>query len=213
MQTTGKVFRTSNQMPGAIFLAGSVGPLALVWVVLSFFLQGNELRNSIKSLDMQTEELKQSVRAQSDLAKSSSEQIEFQARTRDADLWLEIRKAELDVRNNLLMIDRLLPVVKRSRMGALAARGMANSGAREQFESDLLKIKEGVNQIDAPLNSKFPVSLSEISIESVHHAALIYDLNANSSFLVGQLNEYLEEDKVEADRRYQEAHQKRPHNS
>lgn len=60
------------------FLAGWLGPLGLFWLVLGFFQQGAELRNSIKALDLQTDELKQSVDAQNKLAVATNEQLQLQ---------------------------------------------------------------------------------------------------------------------------------------
>ncbi|MFY1712892.1 hypothetical protein J3366_15505 [Tritonibacter mobilis] len=60
------------------FLAGSLGPLAIFWLVLGFFQQGAELRNSIQSLDLQTKELKQSVEAQKEMANAGNEQLQLQ---------------------------------------------------------------------------------------------------------------------------------------
>lgn len=60
------------------FLAGSLGPLGLFWLVLGFFQQGSELRNSIKALNLQTDELKQSVDQQEKLAKATNEQLQLQ---------------------------------------------------------------------------------------------------------------------------------------
>ena len=60
------------------FLAGAFGPLAIFWLVLGFFQQGEELRNSIKSLDLQTRELKESVMQQKELARISKEQFQLQ---------------------------------------------------------------------------------------------------------------------------------------
>lgn len=60
------------------FLAGVLGPLAIFWLILSFFQQGSELRNSIKALDLQTSELQQSVEQQKELAKATNEQLKLQ---------------------------------------------------------------------------------------------------------------------------------------
>lgn len=60
------------------FLAGSLGPLGLFWLVLGFFQQGSELRNSIKALDLQTDELKQSVDAQNKMAVATNKQLKLQ---------------------------------------------------------------------------------------------------------------------------------------
>lgn len=60
------------------FLAGVLGPLGIFWLVLGFFQQGSELRNSIKALDLQTKELQQSVEQQKELAKATNEQLKLQ---------------------------------------------------------------------------------------------------------------------------------------
>jgi hypothetical protein len=60
------------------FLAGAFGPLAIFWLVLGFFQQGSELRNSIKSLNLQTRELKESVAQQRELARISKDQFQLQ---------------------------------------------------------------------------------------------------------------------------------------
>ena len=60
------------------FLAGAFGPLAIFWLVLGFFQQGAELRNSTKSLDLQTRELKESVMQQKELAQTSQERFRLQ---------------------------------------------------------------------------------------------------------------------------------------
>ena len=58
------------------FLAGSFGPLALAWVVLGFFLQSRELKNSVEALKLQSEELKNSVLQQTRLAETSAQQLQ-----------------------------------------------------------------------------------------------------------------------------------------
>jgi hypothetical protein len=59
------------------FLAGAFGPLALGWVVLGFFQQGKELRNSVKALELQTSELKASVAQQSRFATNTERQLKL----------------------------------------------------------------------------------------------------------------------------------------
>ncbi|MFB7880880.1 hypothetical protein [Brevundimonas diminuta] len=58
-------------------LAGAFAPLAFLWLVLGFFQQGAELRNSGKALWLQGEELKNSVEQQTHLAESARAQLEF----------------------------------------------------------------------------------------------------------------------------------------
>ena len=82
-------FRNLTPNEWGDFLAGSLGPVAIFWLVLGFFQQGIELRNSVETLRLQTEELKQSVEQQSRLAEISEKQHLLE---------LEARKDELEQR-------------------------------------------------------------------------------------------------------------------
>lgn len=62
----------------ATFVAGVFSPLAFLWLVLGFFQQGQELRQSSKALWLQGEELKNSVEQQSKLVDVSREQLDFE---------------------------------------------------------------------------------------------------------------------------------------
>lgn len=62
------------------FLAGALGPIGIFWLVLGFFQQGAELRNSINALDLQTQELRQSVEQQRELASATNKQLDLQYR-------------------------------------------------------------------------------------------------------------------------------------
>lgn len=57
------------------FLAGTIGPLALLWVVLSFWLQSNELQNSVNALQLQAEELRNSVEQQQEMVRVTRESL------------------------------------------------------------------------------------------------------------------------------------------
>jgi hypothetical protein len=60
------------------FFAGVLGPLAILWLVIGFFQQGTELRNSAKALTLQADELKASVEQQSQLAETAKDQFDLQ---------------------------------------------------------------------------------------------------------------------------------------
>lgn len=60
------------------FFAGIVGPLALFWLVLGFFQQSKELRNSVLALELQTKELNESVKQQEKLARVAQDQFLLQ---------------------------------------------------------------------------------------------------------------------------------------
>ncbi|MBV7417923.1 hypothetical protein KW830_05580 [Comamonas sp. CMM03] len=58
------------------FLAGSFGPLAILWLVLGYFQQGIELRQNSEALHLQAAELKNSVEQQTILANVARSQLE-----------------------------------------------------------------------------------------------------------------------------------------
>jgi hypothetical protein len=57
------------------FMAGAFGPLALFWLVLGFFQQGDELRNSVEALRLQADELQNSVDQQRELVAVTRESL------------------------------------------------------------------------------------------------------------------------------------------
>ena len=58
------------------FLAGAFGPLAILWLVLGYFQQGEELRQNTEALHLQAAELRQSVKQQEQMVKVAREQLE-----------------------------------------------------------------------------------------------------------------------------------------
>lgn len=76
------------------FLAGVVGPLALLWLILGYFQQGEELRQSSLALVQQAEELRRSVEQQQALVEVTRAQVDahirsFQAET---DRWRSLEQ-------------------------------------------------------------------------------------------------------------------------
>lgn len=60
------------------FLAGAFGPIAFLWLVLGFLQQGRELKLSTDALQLQAQELKNSVEQQSIMAAAALQQIDAQ---------------------------------------------------------------------------------------------------------------------------------------
>ncbi|MDI3335298.1 hypothetical protein QKW60_02670 [Defluviimonas aestuarii] len=60
------------------FLAGIFGPLAIFWLILGFFQQGEELRNSVETLKLQAKELANSVEQQRELVSVTRETLEHE---------------------------------------------------------------------------------------------------------------------------------------
>lgn len=57
-------------------LPGMFGPLAILWLILGFFQQGIELRQNTRALELQAEELKNSVEQQRELVDVSRRQFD-----------------------------------------------------------------------------------------------------------------------------------------
>ncbi|MFC3713566.1 hypothetical protein ACFOMD_13370 [Sphingoaurantiacus capsulatus] len=66
------------------FLAGAFAPLAFLWLVLGFIQQGHELRNSARALNLQADELQNSVTQQAALVDVTREQLEIERLSREA---------------------------------------------------------------------------------------------------------------------------------
>lgn len=69
------------------FLAGAFGPIAFLWLVLGFLQQGRELRLTTAALNLQVEELNQSVKQQTVMAEAATEQMKSQKRALDIQIW------------------------------------------------------------------------------------------------------------------------------
>ena len=67
------------------FLAGVFGPLAILWLVLGFLQQGKELRQNTEALELQAEELSNSVHQQEELVEISWRQHEVNVEALDAE--------------------------------------------------------------------------------------------------------------------------------
>jgi hypothetical protein len=80
------------------FIAGTLGPLAIFWLIIGYFqqneslkIQGQELKNSVDTLRAQAEELRNSVAQQEQLVEITRQQLSLdeQARERQASIELE----------------------------------------------------------------------------------------------------------------------------
>lgn len=71
-------FRTLRLNEIGDLVAGILGPLALFWLILGFWQQGDELRSSVEALMLQSEELRHSVEQQRALVEVTRSQSEAQ---------------------------------------------------------------------------------------------------------------------------------------
>lgn len=71
------------------FLAGSLGPLAFFWLICGYLQQGIELKQNTKALELQVQELQNSVDQQRELVAVTREQLQMDGdevrRQREAD--------------------------------------------------------------------------------------------------------------------------------
>ncbi|MBX3611000.1 MAG: hypothetical protein KF871_14005 [Hydrogenophaga sp.] len=58
------------------FFAGAFGPLAILWLVLGYFQQGEELQQNTQALQLQADELKASVKEQQRMAEVAEQQLQ-----------------------------------------------------------------------------------------------------------------------------------------
>lgn len=75
------------------FLAGVFGPIAFLWLVLGYLQQGRELKLSSEALQLQAQELKNSVEQQTSMAQSAIAQIDSSRKA----LQLQIDEAERSI--------------------------------------------------------------------------------------------------------------------
>ena len=75
------------------FLAGTFAPVAFLWLVLGFWQQGKELRNSADALWLQMEELRNSVDQQRDLVRATRDLRDTELRLHEARVAEERRIA------------------------------------------------------------------------------------------------------------------------
>ncbi|WP_444927709.1 hypothetical protein ACJJI4_08305 [Microbulbifer sp. TRSA002] len=64
-----------------IFFAGVFGPLMLFWLILGYIQQQNELQQNTRALELQAEELKNSVDQHKELVKATQEQAKAELRS------------------------------------------------------------------------------------------------------------------------------------
>ncbi|KAB7772126.1 hypothetical protein [uncultured Xanthomonas sp.] len=58
------------------FLAGVFGPVAILWLILGYFQQGVELKQNTRALELQAEELRNSVEQQRELVEITRRQVD-----------------------------------------------------------------------------------------------------------------------------------------
>jgi len=152
------------------FLAGVFGPLAFAWLVLGYFQQGEELRQNTRALELQAEELRQSVEHQAEMVRVAKEQFQAEiAHVQQEQARLaEAAKPRLVLRagsKSSLSGNRYRLGFEATNVGNLAAAVSFSVGAGEVSPSSMAKWERGFAQMlnwdvdDQVLRSGVPVDL------------------------------------------------------
>jgi hypothetical protein len=131
------------------FLAGVSAPLAFLWLVIGYFQQGDELglntkalKQQERALQLQVEELKQSVEQQNKSAIALSEQSGVSA-----------LMAKLEATNRILnSIDRQIERAERSNSANASREIKVLSGKQKNLESSLEKLLEDAQKLELQIN-------------------------------------------------------------
>lgn len=76
------------------FMAGFFSPVAFLWLVVGYFQQGEELKLNTKALELQANELKQSVEQQKELVEVTRADMAITKMAYELEAEREIRKAQ-----------------------------------------------------------------------------------------------------------------------
>ena len=179
------------------FSAGILSPLAIFWLVLGFFQQGIELRNSVKALEFQAEELRYSVAAQRQVAEASTSQLNLFLKQRDESIWLEMRKNITEINYAIGETRPLLRTVLDLMMALMSFRGALQSGAMIQFEQRVESWRRELEAMESEFQLLSPEAIkSTVSNPDVMISAKAYELRYWAFRIRSEVIGSIEEDKI-----------------
>ncbi|MFY0597625.1 MAG: hypothetical protein JXQ85_14430 [Cognatishimia sp.] len=108
------------------FLAGAFGPLALFWLILSFFQQSKELQNSVDALNLQARELQRTVEQQTKLTEITEAQHQLDVAAREEETQMRL--------------DRETPNISISSRGASGGKEITNQFAAKNKGGDANRV-------------------------------------------------------------------------
>ena len=141
------------------FLAGSLGLLALFWLILGYFQQGGELRNSVKALEQQSKELSATVEQQRELVKSNEEAARLETERFLGSLKLEALKSQVEMRINAAALPGLLDRYHSSSEAFIATQQGIQSGRMSELSEETAALKEKIDHL-----IKYSDSLKNVDI-------------------------------------------------
>ncbi|MDW3222656.1 MAG: hypothetical protein R8G34_07155 [Paracoccaceae bacterium] len=129
------------------FLAGSLGLLALFWLILGYFQQGDELRNSVRALEQQSKELSASVQQQRDLVKSNENAAKLEIQRFLGSLEIEAAKLQDNMRFDARLLPSLLSDYDSNGRAHLTFSHGVKSGAVEQHDNEVAELTKEITKI------------------------------------------------------------------
>lgn len=192
------------------YFAGVFGPPALIWVIVSFYLQSKELRASVDALKLQTDEFRASVVQQRDLAESNQKMVTLQNEQWRSDLYLETRKLESDVERLLNALNGLVSKSKQSRLAVLSMRGMTKSSIKEQFEEKISSIEGHVSEVRNAFDSINREEDGRLAKLSVEDLTTVYHMRNSLSAIAEDLRSEIDQDDFQRAQKWQEMQAQRP---
>jgi hypothetical protein len=158
----------SNLQPNAWgdFLAGSLGLLALFWLILGYFQQGAELQNSVQALKRQSEEMAAAVVQQRELVKSNEEAARLETERFLGTLELEATKRQTKMRLHAKALPSLLERYNSANEAHIAFNQGIRSGRMQELRDEVEALKQKIqgltNSSEALQDLVIPKNQSEL---------------------------------------------------
>ncbi|MCV3272932.1 hypothetical protein [Roseobacter sinensis] len=165
------------------FLAGSLGLLALFWLILGYFQQGKELKNSVDALKRQAAELAAASEQQRQLVKSNERIAELETERFHGSLRIERSKLIADVQNDMIAIPSLMSAYKSAQSSLLELVNKASGNDAEQIAMDSHSFDGGFSKLkeDVDAWAKDKPATNQRELEEAVAAA--YRIRGKSAFL------------------------------
>lgn len=130
------------------FLAGTLGPLGILWLILGFFQQGMELRDTTRSLDLQSKALQISVHEQRELLVATRSHVEADR----AAVALAREQQQQLLRPRFAFLDIAMAAGDAGPMMQFELRNLGANASEVRFEA--------MPALRAPLPPRLPVALT-----------------------------------------------------
>lgn len=174
------------------FLAGTVGPVAFLWLIYSVWIQSRELENSRNALESQLVELASSARAHRDQVEASNKNIDQQNRIYKASLWLKTKEMESELGLKIKAAEEILGIRKygNNELGSLldTIRMNVDFGLHSYYlprsSSNTTSLKSELQKIQSSFKENFPIPNLDKYENDELRTALIHELNKKIDTLI-----------------------------